>query len=99
MSITGMIAIGNGEKCPYCDEILNENQQEHLFEKHEEQMMGDLFPKGDYIFSCSNRECQCLKEGIGLYFTTDDIKLAEEHSRENNSPMWIAKRKDVGYGE
>lgn len=43
MSITGMISIGNGEKCPYCDEILNENQQEHLFENHEEQMMGDLF--------------------------------------------------------
>jgi uncharacterized C2H2 Zn-finger protein len=25
MDITGMIAIGNGEKCPYCDKIMKED--------------------------------------------------------------------------
>ena len=49
----------------------------------------------DYIFSCTNRECQCLKEGIGLYFTTDNIEEAEKHSRENHSPMWIARKEDL----
>ena len=44
-----------------------------------------------YRFTCANRECKCLSEGIGLYFTTDDIEEAEKHSRENDSPMWISE--------
>lgn len=46
-----------------------------------------------YIFSCSNRKCKCLSEGIGLYFTTRDIDEAEKHSRQNNSAMWILKER------
>ena len=49
----------------------------------------------EYVFTCTNKECKCLREGIGLYFTTDDIEEAEKHSRENNSPMWIAKKGDL----
>ena len=49
----------------------------------------------EYIFTCTNRECKCLSEGIGLHFTTEDIEEAEEHSRENDSPMWIAKKEDL----
>lgn len=49
----------------------------------------------EYIFACTNKECRCLKGGIGLHFTTEDIKEAEKHSRENDSPMWIAKKEDL----
>ena len=45
MIITGMLAIGNNEKCPFCEEILNENQFEHLKEKHPKEMEDKLFPK------------------------------------------------------
>lgn len=42
------------------------------------------------VFTCSNRSCPCLDEKLGLYFFTTDIKKAEKHSRENNSPMFIS---------
>ena len=47
-----------------------------------------------YIFTCANRECSCLKKGIGLHFSTDSLEEAEKHSRENNSSMWISKEGD-----
>lgn len=47
---------------------------------------------GDYEFTCANRECNCLKVGVGLHFITDDIEEAEKHSLENHSPMWISKK-------
>lgn len=50
--------------------------------------------KKDFEFSCTNHECRCRNEGIGLAFTTDDIEEAEEHSRENNSPMWVSRKDD-----
>ena len=50
-----------------------------------------------YVFTCTNRECKCLKEGVGLYFITDDIKKAEKHSRENNSPMWVSRMSEKEY--
>ena len=43
--ITGMLAIGNNEKCPFCDEILNENQFEHLQEKHSKELESKLNPE------------------------------------------------------
>ena len=43
------------------------------------------------VFTCANRDCQCLKEGVGIYFFTNDINKAEEHSRLNNSPMSISR--------
>jgi len=45
MNITGMIAIGNGEKCPYCDMIMEENTDsvKHLLDHHAEQVIGELF--------------------------------------------------------
>ena len=46
-----------------------------------------------FRFTCSNRNCKCLKQGIGLYFQTFDIREAEEHSRKNNSPMWVEEVK------
>jgi len=41
------------------------------------------------VFTCNNRECQCLKEGVGLYFFTIDPALAAKHSTDNMSMMWI----------
>ena len=45
MDITGMIAIGNGEKCPYCDLIMEQDTDsvKHLLDHHAEQVMGELF--------------------------------------------------------
>jgi len=47
MEITGMLAVGNGEKCPFCDEILDDRIKEgmidaHLFGKHKEKVMAQL---------------------------------------------------------
>lgn len=52
-----------------------------------EQILAELGLK--YKFTCANRDCKCLTQGVGLYFTTENIGEAEKHSRENNSPMWI----------
>ena len=46
MDITGLIAIGNGEKCPYCK--LNEKDYytdivKHLMEKHPKELSKELF--------------------------------------------------------
>ena len=40
MDITGMLAIGNGEKCPYCDMINEENIDylKHMISKHREEL-------------------------------------------------------------
>ena len=48
-----------------------------------------------YKFVCTNPQCICVHQGVGLHFETDDIALAEKHSRENDSAMWIAKKSDV----
>lgn len=52
----------------------------------------------EYVFTCTNRKCQCLKEGVGLYFNTNDLEKAEEHSRENDSPMWVSKKENFNSG-
>lgn len=49
------------------------------------------------VFTCSNRACKCLNVNPGLYFFTHDIREAEKHSRENNSPMWIGEMSDEDY--
>ena len=48
MSITGILAIGNGEKCPYCDMIMEENTDtlKHLMDKHPKQLSKELFNAG-----------------------------------------------------
>ena len=45
MNITGMLAIGNGEKCPFCDKIMEEDTDtvKHLLDYHAEQTMETLF--------------------------------------------------------
>jgi len=46
-----MIAIGNGEPCPYCGKIMKENKidkkpvLEHLFDKHKDETLTQLFHK------------------------------------------------------
>ncbi len=48
----GMLAIGNGEKCPFCEKILSANPEipgeptmKHLQENHNEEMVKALFQK------------------------------------------------------
>ena len=43
----GMLAIGNGEKCPYCETIITEkiDVMEHMKEKHESKLIEQLFGK------------------------------------------------------
>ena len=58
-----------------------------------EVKLRDLDPmKEIYLFECTNKGCACLKTGVGLFYITASVKEAEEHSRENDSPMWISKR-------
>ena len=42
-----MIAIGDNEKCPWCDALITEETDtlEHLMSNHREKAMEKLFPK------------------------------------------------------
>ena len=48
MSISGILAIVNGEKCPYCEIIIEEDVDtlKHLMENHPKQLEQALF-KGE----------------------------------------------------
>ena len=43
--ITGMLAIGNGEKCPYCKIVMSEDIDilKHMTVNHENKLMEVLF--------------------------------------------------------
>ena len=45
MNITGILAIGNGEKCPYCDLIITEDTDTlvHMTELHKQELNKVLF--------------------------------------------------------
>ena len=45
MEITGMLSIGNGEKCPFCELIVNKDTDIflHIRYNHEEEMVKALF--------------------------------------------------------
>ena len=45
MSITGMLAVGNGEKCPFCDIIITEDTDtlKHMLSKHPTELSKELF--------------------------------------------------------
>tara|TARA_R100001244_G_C5093598_1_gene117011 strand:- start:95 stop:502 length:408 start_codon:yes stop_codon:yes gene_type:complete len=47
--ITGMISIGNNEKCPYCDDIMTKdiNISKHLTDNHRNKLVESLFGKTD----------------------------------------------------
>ena len=47
MDVTGFLAIGNGEKCPFCEKIMEEDTDTlgHLMNDHPEKMDGLLFNK------------------------------------------------------
>ncbi len=47
MNITGMLVIGNGEKCPFCEIIIEENTDSlgHMIEHHKEQFNKVLYGK------------------------------------------------------
>lgn len=53
----------------------------------------------EYVFTCGERQkdCPTCRDRV-LAFITGDIKEAEEHSRENNARIWIAKKKDLESG-
>ena len=44
-----MLAIGNGEKCPYCDTVMTKDIDtlEHLTENHKERLLSALFGDTD----------------------------------------------------
>ena len=45
MNISGMLAIGNGEKCPFCDIIITEDIDtlKHMMETHSKELNNELF--------------------------------------------------------
>tara|TARA_Y100001963_G_scaffold137892_1_gene202072 strand:+ start:1355 stop:1501 length:147 start_codon:yes stop_codon:yes gene_type:complete len=48
MNISGILAIGNGEKCPYCEIIIEDNTDtlKHLMDSHPKELEQTLF-KGE----------------------------------------------------
>ena len=49
MKITGVLAIGTGEKCPYCVKIMEEDTDTvgHLLDNHKDEMVKALFETED----------------------------------------------------
>lgn len=50
MEITGSLTIGNGEKCPFCEEILDDNIEgkeilPHIEKYHKKELIKKLFPE------------------------------------------------------
>ena len=45
MSMAGMIAIGNGEKCPFCELIIDKDTDtlKHLMDKHPKELSKELY--------------------------------------------------------
>ena len=45
MSITGLLAIGNGEKCPFCELIMDEDTDtlKHKIDCHQKELNKELF--------------------------------------------------------
>ena len=45
MSITGLLAIGNGEKCPFCELIMEEDTDtlKHMIDCHQKELNKELF--------------------------------------------------------
>ena len=47
MNIAGFLAVGNEEKCPYCDLIITEEIDSlgHMINKHPKELKKMLYPK------------------------------------------------------
>jgi len=47
--MVGMLAIGNGEKCPFCEMIMTKDIKifDHIYNKHKEKLLENLFNKED----------------------------------------------------
>ena len=45
MSITGLLAIGNGEKCPFCNLIIeiDTDTLKHMMESHQDELSKELY--------------------------------------------------------
>ena len=45
MSITGLLAVGNGEKCPFCELIIEQDTDtlKHMLESHQDELSKELF--------------------------------------------------------
>ena len=45
--MVGMLAIGNGEKCPFCEMIMTKDIKifDHIYKKHKEKLLENLFYK------------------------------------------------------
>ena len=45
----GMLAIGNGEKCPFCKTIMTKDIKifDHIYKNHKEKLLENLFYKGE----------------------------------------------------
>ena len=57
----GMLAIGNGEECPFCKVIMTKDIKifDHMLNNHKEQLFENLFYKGeDYATSRDNKKAK-----------------------------------------
>jgi|TARA_R100000781_G_scaffold76005_1_gene47236 hypothetical protein len=55
----GMLAIGNGEECPFCEVIMTKDIKifDHMLNNHKEKLIENLFYKGeDYATSRDNKK-------------------------------------------
>ena len=43
MDITSMLAVGNGEKCPFCEFIIDDDSLGHMIENHKEDINNILY--------------------------------------------------------
>ena len=43
MDITGMLAVGNGEKCPFCEFIVDDDSLGHMINNHSKEINNILW--------------------------------------------------------
>lgn len=50
MGITNLLVVGNGEKCPYCEIIVDKDIDivDHYLKYHKEQVINHLFDSDEY---------------------------------------------------
>lgn len=51
--ITGILSVGNGEKCPYCDTVITEGVDfyDHATSEHQDELLAALFPVKENAYS------------------------------------------------
>jgi len=85
----GMLAIGNGEKCPFCKTIMTKDIKifDHIYKNHKEKLVENLFNKDeDMLFNLREiKEAVDWATGDDGFRSNEVIEILKQIKRENNN--------------